>query len=426
MKTKLLAKSTSGKTKFIELEVDGNYLVTRWGYIDGKQQETKELCEAKNIGKVNATTAHEQAILDYNRKIKKKKDEGYIDENLWVSNMVGTPASGQLPTKQDELPNLSNLQKYFCPCKPIVKPPKDCLNGLYLADRKFNGVNLIWTRDENGRHHIYTRRIEDITDNIIWMPEFQKIEKHLANNSMILLELTYFDNTRSSSTVLERPEQLRGIINSKRSLADVKKHYDVISQTGYIMPVIFDVMFWESKFMGNYFFEFRRRKLIQHFPAYVASCDVFNKHSINKGKENGFEGFILRELKGKLTYTMNGKAKRFGSWKYKFEETDDFVVIMAEKGKGKNDKYFARFNLIQYDKNGLIIDCGYCGPGTLKVEELKELYKERSDSNGDYKILPFLVVEVLYRARTKDGKLEFPVLQRIRDDKKPEECIYEK
>jgi len=419
MKTKLYAKATSGKTKFLELEVAGDYLITRWGYIDGKQQETKELCEGKNTGKVNATTAHEQAVLEYERKIKKKTDEGYVDENIWIATIIGTPTSGALPTKQDEMPNFANLQKHFCPCKPIAKPPKDCLTGKYLADRKFNGVNLIWTRDADGKHHIYTRRIEDITDNIIWMPEFKWNMNKMPNNSMVLLEFTYLTNLS-----IEEPEQLRGLINSRRSLKDVKKHYDNIIQNGFIMPVIFDVMFWDNMFMGNTPFIERRKLLNREFIRFVALCNDFNQKEINSGKISNWEGFILRKKDGLLEYTMNGKAKRSGSWKWKFEETDDFIVRMAEKGKGKNAKYFARFNLIQYNKKGYIIDCGYCGPGKLKVAELEELYKERSDANGDYKIMPFLVVEVLYRTRTKDGKLEFPVLQRIRDDKKPEECIY--
>ena len=147
MKTKLYAKSTSGKTKFIELEVDGAYLITRWGYADGKIQETKELCEAKNTGKVNATTAEQQAIEEFERKKKKKMDEGYTENKMIIGIL------------QVDKPDLSNLQKRFCPCKPIAKPPKDALSGEYLADRKYNGVNLIITKERQHSGHIYTRRI---------------------------------------------------------------------------------------------------------------------------------------------------------------------------------------------------------------------------------------------------------------------------
>jgi ATP-dependent DNA ligase len=419
-KTKLYARTTSGKTKFLELEVDGDYLITRWGYVDGKEQETKELCEAKNVGKANSTTAHQQAILEYERKIKKKTDEGYIETNnlplAFGSNGFNVPL-----TKQSETPDFANLQKHFCPCKPIAKPPKDALTGKYLADRKFNGVNLILTKDKTGNCHLYTRRIEDITNNLLWIPEFRYNLNRIPKNSMLLIELIYI----SSISKKEEPEQLRGLINSRRTKEDVAKHRKNIIQNGEIFPIVFDVMFWNNEFMGNFSFLSRRKLLDRELVRDVASYMDFNKTEIKAAKCANWEGFILRESSGKLEYTMNGKAKRSGSWKYKFEETDDFIVRMAEKGKGKHDKYFARFNLIQYNKQGLVIDCGYCGPGTLKVEELEELYKERSDSNGDYKIMPFLIVEVLYRTRTKDGKLEFPVLQRIRDDKKPEECIYE-
>ena len=62
------------------------------------------------------------------------------------------------------------------------------------------------------------------------------------------------------------------------------------------------------------------------------------------------------------------------------------------------------------------------GPGVLKHAELEELTKEIDSGKRKF---PF-VAEVEFREQHEDSfKLEHPVFQRIRDDKKVEECLYE-
>jgi len=406
MKKRLLAKATTGKTKFVELETEKDYLITRWGYVDGKQQETQEKCEPKNVGKTNATTGAEQAILEFKRKVERKKNSGYTEEGDFDVD------------KKEETPDLSALQKEFCPCKPIAKPPKDALTGGYLAERKYNGVNIVVNCDENWKPHIYTRRIDDITDQLYQLEEIKAMYNDLPASSMILVELIYVDDNGN-----EVPEKLRALINKRRSPEAVKERYDEISKTGKIVPIVFDIMFWENEFYGDKDFLDRREEARGVFFDLVPDEIEFNQEAIASGKRKGWEGFILRKPDGKIAYTMNGKAKRTGSWKWKYEETDDFVVIDAEYGKGKHDKYFARFKLAQYDHDGAIVECGWCGPGRLKITELQEIYDDREE-NGKYRIAPYMVVEIVYRVRTKESKLEFPVLQRIRDDKKHTECVF--
>lgn len=407
-KVYLEAVSSTGKIKFLELIADKAYLITKWGYKDSdKVQETKEKCEAKNVGKKNFISAEEQAIVRLKRKIKKKMDEGYV-----------IPGGTIVVDKE---PDLMALQKYFAPCKPIAKPPKDALSGKYLADRKYNGVNLILTKDKNGLGHIYTRRIDDITENLEGLREFKNVIKKMEYKSMLLVELIYVTNDGK-----EAPEHLRALINKRRSKEAVLERYQEISKNGNIRVIVFDVMFWAGQPMCDEPFSKRRGLLnsLMSFPVPIAVKFDQTIIDLEKGK---WEGFVLRKPDGKLTYTMNGKAKRFGSWKWKYEITDDFIVVGAEYGKGKHDGYFARFKLAQIGKAGEMMDCGYCGPGNLKINELQDLWIDRKATDGTYRVMPFMVIEVLFRARASGGvKLEFPVFKRIRDDKKPEECIYVK
>jgi ATP-dependent DNA ligase len=414
MKVRLIAQARTGKTKFIELEAIQNKLYTRWGYTDGEVQETVETCEAKNVGKANEITAEEQAVVQLKRKMQKKIDEGYVESKKGLT----TPVSLVIP-------NFANLQKSFAPCKPIADTPSNCLDGSYVAERKFNGVNLIVTKDADCHVHVYTRRIEDITDHFTGYKEFSEIFEQLASNSLILGELIYRE-MQGEILVKEDPEQLRGLINSRRKLEDVQKHYQTITKNGEVFLAIFDVLFWENVFVGKLSFTKRREILYKAFPSNaIHNLGKFDQAMIENGRRLKWEGFVLRKPDSTITYTMNGKPDRAGSYKWKFEVTDDFIVTDAIYGKGKHEKYFARFHIAQYDDNGALVDCGYCGPGNLTYEQLVALHKERSNTDGSYKVDPYMVIEVLYRTRTKDAKLEFPVFQRIRDDKKAEDCIYE-
>ena len=65
------------------IEVKGNQIITEWWTSkkdeDGKKQNTKETVYGKNKGRTNETSNDEQALLEFERKIKKKKEEGYVE-----------------------------------------------------------------------------------------------------------------------------------------------------------------------------------------------------------------------------------------------------------------------------------------------------------------------------------------------------------
>lgn len=409
MKKRLEAiSSRTGKIKVFELEVKDNKVISRWGYKDGKMQETEKICEVKNVGKSNERSAKEQAIEVFKRKVEEKKRKGYKDPQ----EIKKIKKNGE-----EETPNFKNLQPYFAPYKPSRDYPKDIFSGDYIADKKYNGVNLIFCKNKKGGH-IYTRRIKEITENLRQFSIFNNILSKMSYDSMICVELVYETKGR------EVPKYLRGLIHSESKKEDVRKHYEEITKNGSLKVFVFDILFWKGKFLGDRKFKWRRvfiKKKGFNVPKMFLNL---KKEDVEKAKKKGWEGFIIRRPNSKFGYTMDGKAYRSGAWKYKFELEDDFIVTAAEYGQGKHSDYFARFRLAQY-KNGDMIDCGWCGPGEMTEEELKDLYEERSDKEGNYIVKPFMVIEVRFRARQYDSsKLEFPVFVRIRDDKRPSECVY--
>ena len=64
------------------IEVKGNQIITEWwtskGDDDGKRQITKETVHGKNKGRSNETSDEEQAILEFERKVKKRKKKDML------------------------------------------------------------------------------------------------------------------------------------------------------------------------------------------------------------------------------------------------------------------------------------------------------------------------------------------------------------
>ena len=60
------------------IEVKSNQIITEWWTSkedeDGKKQSTKETVHGKNKGRSNETSDKEQALLEFERKVKKKKE----------------------------------------------------------------------------------------------------------------------------------------------------------------------------------------------------------------------------------------------------------------------------------------------------------------------------------------------------------------
>ena len=75
-------KAVSGKTLEWTIEIEGDKYRTISGYIDGVKTESEwTICYPKNIGKTNATTAEEQAVLEATAMRRKRLELSSV-ENL--------------------------------------------------------------------------------------------------------------------------------------------------------------------------------------------------------------------------------------------------------------------------------------------------------------------------------------------------------
>jgi len=413
-KIQLYGLTTSGKIKTIILEVKGDKLISTWGQLDGKMQTQGTTCVPTNEGRANERNGNEQACFEFDATVKKKCEQGYV---------TGPDVLTGKSTRNAEV-ELDNLPESFCPSKPISKCPSKIENDPETyAQRKRNGNCIILSK--NGGNKVYSRTMKPLTPYLKDLPIIQEAFKAMKSGQMLNCEMTYEGKDKKESTAI------LGSLVRTQDHDEAMEKFAEYSKTGKFTLWVFDVIFNKGKFVGD--LEYMERydmipsgltkpEIIFDWMKYVRYENGTPK-AVGVAEKENWEGFVLRTPgKSAITYTLNGKADRAGAYKFKFMKEGDFIVTGVEYGKGKFEEVFAVFNLALYDDSGHLISCGNAGPGTLTFDELTEYTKELL--NGKM-TLPF-VVEIEFRDWQEDSfKLEHPVIQRVRWDKEPKECIYE-
>ena len=117
---RLYKPTKTGATQICDISVEGANVLTTFGQLDGKLQTSIDTCSPKNVGRANATTAEQQAILEAQSKFAKKVKSGYSE----------TPSSTptvQLPQKVKNYRDDKHLVKFPC----YVLPKFNGVNGTY-------------------------------------------------------------------------------------------------------------------------------------------------------------------------------------------------------------------------------------------------------------------------------------------------------
>jgi len=404
------------------IEVKDNTIFTEWWTSkddeDGKKQNTKETIFGKNKGRSNATTDNEQALLEFNRKVRKKKEEGYVENKEDAA--VGEEAVVN-----------SILTQAFAPSKPIskLKENDDPYDGSWLAERKHDGACILL--HNTGTEKIgYTRRIKPITEILNVLPKIRDSLDCLPEESIIIGELIAI-NPKGS----EDPKVLKAFTTETTTRIKALTKYNSLIKEGYTFDYnVFDLIFWNG--MDVTALPFSERLELTHLFG-KREVNIFTENMAIQAKNKGWEGFILRKSDDVITFTMNGKPKRKGSYKFKFIETTDCIITKVSPGSGKHEIRFARFRLAQYENSPffdepVLVDCGWAGGGRLGEENMdlitKELIKKGYNlEKCELKEKDWFAVELEYQSRQKrndKGQLcfEFPIIIKTREDKSLSEC----
>jgi ATP-dependent DNA ligase len=159
----------------------------------------------------------------------------------------------------------------------------------------------------------------------------------------------------------------------------------------------------------------------KHAGGNVSVVDVL-KMSVDKAKAHSvkekWEGLVMYDKLGRSGIRLDGKSDqpiRKDNWKWKKYKEGDFVAIgWRPSTSGRYAGLVKDFVLIQYHPDtGEAIPRGHVGGG-LSGKQKAELAKDSCYP---------LVVEVEYESLTGNGLIYNGHILRIRDDKRPHECV---
>lgn len=130
METTLYSKSSTGNLLIWNIKTKGDSYIVTHGRLNGKLQTKTTKAKPKNIGKSNATTAEEQAVVEAKAKVVAQRKKGYYDtKEEALSHVEFTPMT--LANWKD------HNSKITYPCYVQIK-----LNGLrFMVDKSGKGLS---------------------------------------------------------------------------------------------------------------------------------------------------------------------------------------------------------------------------------------------------------------------------------------------
>lgn len=327
--------TTTGKIQEWTIYVDGNKFWTVEGIKGGKLTPTEPtICEGKNIGRSNETTAEEQAMREAQAKHQKKLDKGY-NEVLTSEKKFFEPMLAQSYEKYHQL----------CFTKPTFIQPK--LDGLRCIN---NGGTMISRNgkafvsvDHLTQHHslldgeLYTHEYKDDFNKIVSLCKKTKPTKEDLVESEKMIEFWAYDLPNHSGGFSERFKALQRVVseinNSKikvvptyevKSKEDVEKYHTMFLEQGYEGSIIrIDLGNYENK---------RSKQLLKKKDFYDGEFEIVDFEE-GKGNRSGTAGNVILRLKDGRTFGAGIKGTR------EFVR-ELFLRKDALKGKMATIKYF--------------------------------------------------------------------------------------
>ncbi len=314
--------------------------------------------------------------------------------------------------------SLDPLDPKFVPAKP-----KQEIGEKKVFELEKSG-NAIYTIKRDGHRHliaitkkgirIYTRSIIEVTDRYPHIVEQIKKMKFPDNTLLdceIFVSVGGKENLGCMTTVTNS--------SAEKSIEFQKKNP--------VSVMIFDIIVLKNKVMSEVFYKVRLGMIWWFFtesnylPDDILPIEISPlpfEESKNLVRENGLEGLVVYDANGTTQYRLDGKSNLSPRpnvcWKWKPLKEDDFIVSKKIFVDGENGRRFKEVVLTQIDaKTGEEFECGKLGTFDAKTRA----YLDKA-------VFP-LVMQVEFVSRyEKSQKIREPRFMRLRDDKKPEECIY--
>ncbi|MDP3026501.1 MAG: ATP-dependent DNA ligase [Nanoarchaeota archaeon] len=299
-------------------------------------------------------------------------------------------------------------------------------------ENKYDGFRMLINKEENGNIKIFTRRLDEVTNQFPDVVEYVK-ENVKAKSFIIDSEAVGYDKKTKKYTPFQAISQ-----RIKR-----KYHIEKLIQELPIEINVFDILYYNGEALINEPFEKRTkllRKIITNHKYHIQTAKQLITDNEKKAEEF-YKQALKDNQEGVMIKNLNSPYKpgaRVGHMlKFKPSENElDLVITGAEYGKGKRAGAYSTFTISCFDKKtGKFLEIGKAS-GLKEKEELGLSFIEltnklkhliiKEDGRG-VKIKPKLVVTIVYqniqRSPTYESgfALRFPRITALRHDRKAED-----
>ena len=278
---------------------------------------------------------------------------------------------------------------------------------------------------QNGKLELQNRNLRAVTASY---PEVQNVAKKIrAKKAIIDGEVVVL--SKKGTPDFGKLQNRFGIEDPKR-VETARSAYPVTY-------VAFDLLHLNGKDVIKNQLEKRKKALhdlIEEGPHLLYGDHVERKglQYYSEALKLGFEGTV-----GKEKHSPYLLGTRSSFWiKSKGSRTLDAIVVGYIQGEGMRKATFGSLVMAMYDDQGRLVHVGNVGGGfddkTLLMLKptLERLVVKRPIIIGPIEapspitwVKPRIVCEIIYANITTDKKLRFPRFNRLRTDKKPEECV---
>jgi len=288
--------STSAQQEW-EISTEDNVIITRWGQVGGKIQETKDVIkEGKNQGRSNATTPTQQAEAEATSQWEKKLKKGYVKsldaaEAREVDDLITGGIEPMLAKRFDEHGD------------KIVYPA--------FAQPKFDGHRCVAVV-KNGKCTLWSRTRKPITG----LPHINKAIEELDFKEDIVLDGELYNHAYKSkfeelTSFIRNPEPKEGYEVVEYHIYDIagsggfKQRNKQLANMNFSDPLVRV----ETKEMAD------EDELVEFFEACL---------------KKGYEGAMVRNAAG-----LYVNKRSTDLLKIKEFQDAEFKIVDVEEGRGK-------------------------------------------------------------------------------------------
>lgn len=326
----LYARSSTGAILEWEIIVEGNTFYTVTGQQGGQKVTSKPtVCQGKNPGKKNATTAEEQAVAEAQSKWKKKiKSGGYFEDiddidkqTEFIEPMLAYPLISK-KTKKEKDPKTGVEVKV-----PVVIDRTDKVILPVMVDRKYNGMRQV--SSINGP---YSRQAEPIKA----APHVYEALSHLfGEHPMLVLDGELYNH--------DLRHKLNELISIVRTNADHKLTPELLERSEEIVRYyVYDAYGFTvdgKEITEDTPCRQRRDALIKFLKGipYLVTVPYFMASTMEEAKklyesflEDGYEGAILRNAEAPYQHKRTNDLIKLKP----YEDMEVVILDVIDPGSG--------------------------------------------------------------------------------------------